>query len=275
MRIGAFFFSLCLVMSAGARGQQSWTDPVSGLGFVKVPPGCFDMGADRPGTPGPGWIHAVPGPDEVPRHKVCVDGFWLSKSEVTRGAYARVTGAVEHVVEVPKANVTWDEAVRFAALLSEKAGARFRLPTEAEWEWACHAGDPKPAVQAEGSDRFRLFEETAKVAWYRYEMQRDPAGAYNVMQKQPNAYGLFDMLGNTWEWVADGYDEAAYSRHAENNPKQPVVDDRRVIRGGSYKTDVARVRCGARNYAPAEERTDLIGFRVLRELEPPIAGDKK
>jgi formylglycine-generating enzyme len=268
------FVGVWFIASAGAQAEGRWTDPVSGLEFVKVPAGCFDMGADRPGATGTGWNSRVPGVDEVPRHKVCVDGFWLSASEVTRGAYSMVTGVIRHVTDLPVASVSWDEAVRFGALLSEKSAARFRLPTEAEWEWACHAGQPKPVAQPTGEEWFSLVEETAKVAWYRYGMGRDPT-ILPVMKKQPNAWGLYDMLGNAWEWVADGYDETAYSRHALNAPKQVPVDDRRVIRGGSYKTDIAQVRCGARNHAPVEERTALIGFRILRELDPKTPGDKK
>ena len=266
--------------SSAVSAQERWTDAVTGLLFVKVPAGCFEMGADRPGAAGKGWAFPVPGADEVPRHKVCVDGFWLSASEVTRGAYAKVTGIVHAATDRPVANVSWDEAVRFGALLSEKTAARFRLPAEAEWEWACHAVQSGAAVQPgvavpPGSAAwFSLVEETAKMAWYRYEMTRDPMIS-PVMKKQPNAWGLYDMLGNAWEWVADGYDESAYSRHAPNAPRQVPVDDRRVIRGGSYKTDIAQVRCGARNHAPAEERTALIGFRILRELDPQISGDKK
>lgn len=242
-------------------------EPVSGIEFVRIPGGCFQMGAAAAGSPQPGQFIAVPGPDELPRHEVCLKSFWMARSEVTRAQWSRVTEQVLHGVDRPVAEVDWHAASAFARQLAEKTGRTIRLPTEAEWEYACHAGEYRPASQPIGEERFRLLEETAELAWYRYHSGRNPQ-VHAVMSRRPNAWGLHDMLGNLWEWTADGYDQSAYARHAKDAPFQPPTDLGRVMRGGSYKSDLAKVRCGARSYAPAEERMNTIGFRVVMETGP-------
>ena len=241
-------------------------DSVSGIEFVRIPAGCFPMGADLAGRPKQGLPISVPAPDELPRHEVCVTSFWMGKSEVTREQWTRVTGKLWPGLDRPASEITWHEAMRFVEQLSSKSSGRFRLPTEAEWEYACHAGAYRPAIEPYGDARTRLFDETDKVAWFQYQAGRNPE-VRPVMNRAPNAWGLYDMLGNVWEWTADGYDPAAYARHARNDPFQPPVDERRVMRGGAFKTDIARVRCGVRSFAPADERMPSIGLRVVREID--------
>ena len=275
MKTGHFVLLCGLLagMVAPVGANERFVDEISGIEFVKIPGGCFAIGADRPGEPHPSWPIPMPAADEVPRHEVCVDAFWLGVTEVTRDQWTKVTGHVLYGSNMPVTDVSWEAAVKFTETLNEKhakanSSGGFRLPTEAEWEFGCHAGNYKPAVQVYDSPGFnRLHEETFALAWYRYRMWRDPT-AKSVKGKHANAWGLYDMLGNLWEWTLDGYDASAYARHARENPRQAAADERRVLRGGSYKTDITKVRCGARSYAPAFDRSPLFGFRVAREVVP-------
>lgn len=272
-RFAYLIATTCLLVTLPTHAGETFREPVSGIEFVQIPGGCFFMGTDVAGELREGLPIRAPGLDEVPRHEVCVSDFWLGKSEVTRGQWVRVTQQVRPGVDRPVVDVSWQEAVSFGEQLSAQAGGTYRLPTEAEWEYACHAGVFVPATQPLGEERLKLLEKTSLQAWYRYQSGRDPE-INPVMKKAANAWGLYDMLGNVWEWTLDGYEDAAYSRHARENPRQPAVDGRRVIRGGSIKTDLARVRCGARNFAPAIERSRLIGFRIVREAAPVEAAPK-
>ena len=258
--------TLFALWGGSALANEREVDAASGIEFVKIPAGCFSMGADRAGEQHEAWPVPMPDHDELPKHEVCVDAFWLSKTEVTRGQWKKVTNKVLPIIDRPVIDVSWDEAVQFTRDLSGVSAGKFRLPTEAEWEYACHAGTVVEAKQVFAEDFFRLLDDTLRLAAYRYQTGRDPT-ALSVAGRVPNDWGLADMLGNVWEWTLDGYDAAAYARHARHNPLQSATDDRRVIRGGSYKTDIARVRCGARNEAPKDERSPVIGFRVVKEIE--------
>lgn len=262
-----FTAALAFFWSMPTFSNETMVHEASGIAFVRIPAGCFKMGADAPGEAIAGLPIRAPGLDEVPRHEVCVGDFWLGKSEVTRGQWTKVMQTLMPGIDSPVSDVSWLAAMKFIAQLNVGEPGKFRLPTEAEWEYACHAGTVVPPTQPRGEERFALLADTLQVAWYRHESGRDPV-SHPVMAKKPNAWGLHDMLGNLWEWTADGYDEAAYGKHARQNPLNLSTDDRKTIRGGSYKSDLAQVRCGSRSYAPAEDRSPVFGFRVVREIDP-------
>ena len=257
---------LVLFASQGFAAPERMKDEASGIDFVRIPGGCYFMGSAAAGELMEGLPIRAPGVDEVPRHEVCVDSFWLGRSEVTQAQRLRLMSATPSGWDDPVNNVTWHEAMAFIAKLNASGKGRFRLPTEAEWEYACHAGTIVPVTQPSGGERLKLLEDTNQTAVYRYAAGNNPK-VRHAMAKKPNAWGLHDMLGNVWEWTIDGYDPGAYAHHARTNPQAAAKDDRRVIRGGSYKSDIAHVRCGARSYAPVEERSPVIGFRVVRELD--------
>lgn len=270
MRFFGRAIALGFLLGAGAVGAADiWQDTQSGITFVRTPGGCFVMGAAAPGQRVDGLPFTAPAKDEVPAHEVCVDGFWIGRTEVTRGQWQRVFGEAEVThPEWPVADVRWDDAQRFAATLSQRIGRRIRLPSEVEWEYACHAGVPRPVVQPLGEERVRMLDELIEVAWYRHPYRSDPH-AEEVGRKAPNAWGLFDMLGNVWEWTADDYAADAYLRHRRDNPQVDAGSLVKVIRGGSYRSEPPHARCGARNSLEDHDRSRVVGFRVV--MEPNVA----
>lgn len=217
-------------------------------------------GLDRRGTP------LAPRADEVPQHEVCVNGFWMGKHEVTREQWRLVMESLKPI-DVPNdrrpaVNVSWEDANGFVRRLNAQApaGERFRLPTEAEWEFACLPGEPKGDIEdAHGPRKVALLQ----MAWYR-EPQRDNPATRNVGELAANPLGLHDMLGNVWEWTEDIYLPDSYERHARDNPRVISGSDRHVMRGGSFKSDITQARCGARAHGVPNDRLPSVGLRVVR-----------
>jgi sulfatase modifying factor 1 len=180
----------------------------------------------------------------------------------------------------PVVNVTYRDALAMARWLSAREGATYRLPTEAEWEYACRAG---------GTTRFHtgdaprtllgsanLFDASALPHWRAWpgwaahalpgsdgHAWTAPAGSF-----APNAWGLHDMHGNVWEWVADWYAEDAYARSPRDDPRGPADGQVRVRRGGSWHSWAFYARCGYRNINSEGTRYTLVGLRLLREDAP-------
>lgn len=254
-------------------GDDAWTDPASGIRFVRMPAGCFEMGEHAAG-PAPPFAFPIPMPDELPRHRVCVREFWIGRTEVTRGQWRRVMAPDDAVPSRPEqamTDVSWHDAKRFAAVLSaskrgEQAGRNFRLPTEAEWEYACHAGERRTAVTVEGEDSGAFQRWAVERAWYEYPFIRD-RWAHDVGQKRPNAWGLHDMLGNVMEWTEDAYLADGYRRHASSDPRVAEAGAPKVVRGGSFRSPLERIRCGARFSAPEQDFTPVIGIRMVMTKE--------
>lgn len=260
----------CLLLAvhgaaAGEEPPRFWRDKATGLEFAFVPGGCFLMGAERPGEIGrKGWP-SPPRADEVPRHEVCVDPFWLSRTEVTYAAWRQLmperAESKPVAADRPVTGVAIEDAELFLQRLNNvAAGQRFRLPTEAEWEYACLPGEPASPMNEKHGPR---SQELLAVARYREPLHDDPVTAPVAMRKD-NRYGLYDMLGNVWEWTADTYAADAYAGHARNNPRHSAATGRQVMRGGSFKTDIYQTRCGARAWGVRGDRLESVGFRVLR-----------
>lgn len=178
----------------------------------------------------------------------------------------------------PVVNVTWHDAVAMARWLSRREGVRYRLPTEAEWEYACHAGtrtrygtgDDAAGLAAAAN----LFDLDAlrywQARWPDWAVQALPAHdgfAFTapVASYPPNAFGLHDMHGNVWEWTADWHGERYYARSPVEDPAGPPTGDVRVRRGGSWHTWPFYARCSFRNWNTPSTRYTLLGFRLLRE----------
>lgn len=262
----AAFTLICGTAGATPKALPTWTEPATGMVFVSLPKTCFQMGAEKPIDP-PFDSHwkrigykGNLAEDEVPRHEVCVDAFWMAKTEVSEADWAKVMGG-----EVPadggrraKVGVTWTQARQFAQQLTSQSGGkmRFRLPTEAEWEYACLAGA--------GKDKAEEASHLAGKAWFAEAPQR----SYEVRETgmlKPNDFGLHDMLGNAWEWTEDSYRNDAYARHVLYNPKLEEAGAPRVIRGGSFRTEFAQTRCAMRGRYDPAETLDAIGMRLVRE----------
>jgi len=214
--------------------------------MVRLPGGTFMMGSDS----------AESDPIERPIHQVTVSAFWIGKYEVTQAEFVSVMNMNPSLHRDndrnPIEQVDWNTAQTYIQQLNAATGKSYRLPTEAEWEYACRAGTT--------GDR---YGDVNSVAWYLGNAgdQERPVG-----QKVPNAFGLFDMLGNVSEWCSDWF--GMYSAAAQTNPRGPATGDRKIIRGGSWYMEARMVRASDR-YAPGPSLPptswgDDLGFRVVR-----------
>jgi formylglycine-generating enzyme required for sulfatase activity len=231
---------------------KEWRESATGMEFVWVAGGCYQMGCGA-------WANSCDN-DERPIHEVCLDGFWMGKTEVTQAQWKKVMGNLHPNSwggeNCPVEWASWQEVQEFVRKLRQLNGNQFlfRLPTEAEWEYGCRSGG-KPENYAGGSNADSL-------AWYVKNSGRQikPVGT-----KTANSLGLFDMSGNTAEWTQDTYDPSAYSKHQRHNPLLTMDGPYRVVRGGGYVFSLRGVRCGNRfsNFDPITPY-GMIGFRVVR-----------
>ena len=207
------------------------------------------MGSDR----GPG--------EERPAHRVRLRPFLIGRFEVTQAQWHAVTGGnPSHFAgcdACPVEQVSWEDAQRFLRLAGERAGAAYRLPTEAEWEFAAGGGaahEPWPGT----ADR----DDLPAYAWFKgsFEGRTHPAG-----QKRPNAFGLHDLGGNVAEWCADWFDPGYYARSAVEDPRGPAEGSVRCVRGGSFLGGADEVRTTSRRGSDPAARRRSIGFRVAQD----------
>ncbi len=209
--------------------------------MVRVPGGTFMMGCPVD--------DAECFPFEKPAHSVSIAGFWMDKTPVTQSQYHYVMGAnpshFSGCADCPVEMVNWNDAQNYCARVGK------RLPTEAQWEFAARAG-------AAGG----RYAELDEVAWY---AGNSSDKTHPVAQKQPNAYGLYDMRGNVWEWCADWYAEDYYSHSPSNNPKGPKTGRSRVIKGGSWHNNPKGVRAVSRTGCDPVQRGAELGFRCVRD----------
>jgi formylglycine-generating enzyme required for sulfatase activity len=231
--------------------------------MVWIPPGAFTMGS-------PPWQRARD-PDEGPPHEVTLTrGFWLGRCEVTQGQWERVMATrpwegqerVQDDPECPAVCLSWDDFHDLIHRLNEAAGdSRYRLPTEAEWEYACRAGTQGP--WSWGDEEGRLGQCARQHAWYRDNtVVSGTAYAHPVGHKLPNPWGLHDMHGNVWEWVADRYD--AYTAQPQVDPQGSDTGWRPVVRGGAFDFPARYTRSANRNFENRFSRTPNCGARLVR-----------
>lgn len=175
----------------------------------------------------------------------------------------------------PVVNVSWNDAIALTRWLTQQEGRRYRLPTEAEWEYACRAGgtgryqhgdDPAGLVRVGNT-----FDEDAAANWPAWRARAVPgrdghAFTAPVGRYAPNAFGLHDLHGNVWEWVSDWYGEDYYARSPTDDPQGPADGSVKVRRGGSWHTWPLYARCGFRNWNTVQTRYTLVGIRLVREL---------
>jgi len=231
-------------------------NPKDGLAYVWIPPGTFMMGC----SPGDNECEL----DEKPPHQVTITkGFWIGQTEITVAAYRRFVGSTAAQMpaapnfnagwtnqDMPVVNVSWDDATAFCGW----AGGR--LPTEAEWEYAARAGSTEA--------RYGAIDE---VAWY---VNNSGAKTHEVGQKRANGFGLYDTLGNAWEWVNDWYDKTYYQNSPSQDPTGPASGQLRVLRGGCWFYGPGNARVSDRyRYNPGLSYYYLVGFRCAGEVLAP------
>jgi len=203
----------------------TYTESVDGVSFkmVAIPGGTFSMGSNNGSS------------DEQPVLNVSLSAYYMGETEVTQALWQAVMGTNpsyhKDCDQCPVEQVSWDDAQRFIRNLNQLTGKRYRLPTEAEWEYAAKGGQ---SYTYSGSNVIK------EVAWYDGNSKGE---THPVKQKRANGYGLFDMTGNVWEWCADWYAADYYSKSHDKNPEGPSTGNRQVLRGGSwdYSSEGCRV----------------------------------
>ena len=221
------------------KGKSSFCDMV----FVKG--GTFQMGSNDGSD------------DEKPIHTVTVTGFYIGKYEVTQKQWKEIMGSnpssFKDCDNCPVESVSWNDVQNFLKKLNEKTGGNYRLPTEAEWEYAARGGNKTNGYKYSGSN------SVDDVAWY---TSNSGSKTHTVGTKQANELGIYDMSGNVWEWCGDWYDKDYYKNSPENNPKGASSGLNRVLRGGSWAVDAGGCRSANRlRINPGSTALD-VGFRI-------------
>ena len=220
---------------------------------VPIPAGSFMMGADKQ------FEEAEE--NEGPRHRVTIaNAFAIGQYEVTQAEWTAVMGSNPSVFkgrERPVDNVSWTDVQQYLARLNARTGLNYRLPTEAEWEYAARAGSDG-AYAFQGGKR-----QAARHAWFdeNSDDETHPVGLLT-----PSRFGLHDMFGNVWEWVEDCWNESYRGAPTDGGAWVTSPCHRRVQRGGSFFNSRDHLRSANRNYEDADYRFNRFGFRIARSL---------
>ena len=265
----------CLVLTFSSA-QKAKTNapkraPIDTTKFVLVEGGSFKMGTSEPVEP-----------CEAPEHGVTIKSFYIGKTEVTFNDYDKYCADTKRDTVTarglgrgtrPAITVSWNDAIAYCNWLSGKeklskcykidsTGVKYldtakgyRLPTEAEWEFAARGGNTTKGTQYAGST------DLNETTWYRANSN---GGTMPTAQKAPNELGLYDMTGNVWEWVWDIYSDTYYKVSAENNPKGPDAGPYRVMRGGAFYNYANYARVFTRQNSYPVFMQNSVGFRIAR-----------
>ena len=246
--------------------------------------------------------------DELPRHEVCVDGFSIGRHEVTVGQWRKFINATgyhteaeknsggtkgcwaarnekwgyqdgyywdrtgfQQTVSYPVACVSYNDVSRFVSWLQEESGKKYRLPTEAEWEYAARGGTASVRFWGDTLDdstcSYANVVDRGNGWGAAIPCNDDYKWAAPVGYYRPNGYGLYDMLGNVWEWIGDWYSPNYYQRSSGSNPKGPSSGKVRVTRGGSWGNNPMTIRCAGRGASKPDYRRSDLGFRLVLPAE--------
>jgi len=249
--------SLCIVVGVRAMGTEKVVAKQLELNLgggvklklVLIPAGTFEMGS----VDGAG--------DERPVHEVTIaKAFYVGVTEVTQAQYQAVMGSnpsYSKGPQLPVEQVSWHDAVEFCERLSQKIGKRVRLPSEAQWEYACRAG---------GLEALSYFDEAAQLGPYSWDASNSGGESQLVETKAPNAWGLYDMHGNVWEWCLDHWNKSYTLAPCDGSAWTTGDASKRVIRGGSWYSDASACRSSHRHSIVARGRNLNRGFRVVVSL---------
>jgi len=275
--VTAFILSGILAFLAGCNRSKPGDAPSeiktkSGAVVVQIPAGWFIMGDENE-------VDAKP-------HEVYVSAFYIDKYLVTQEQYQKVMGGNPSRWKAnmnPVEQVRWSDAARYCNARSRLEGLQscydlktwecnfdadgYRLPTEAEWEYACRAGTRTAYFFGNDPSKLRDY------AWFEENSAGQPRP---VGQKQPNPWGLYDMYGNVWHWCNDFYKVDYYQESSAENPKGPKTGDNKVVRGGAWKFSTQSCRSGYRynedpGYADVCFGYDIYGFRCVRSAGTSVS----
>ena len=248
--IAALVFAAWLLGARDARNAPKITKNQMGMEFVTVAPGAFIMGSDDGRN------------DEKPAHQVTITkGFLIGRYEVTAGQWKAVMGKEPPNFKsdfLPVQFVSWDNAQEFIGRLNQRNdGYVYRLPTEAEWEYACRAGTTGAYPD--------------NLEWLAFYEANSGHRVHQVGEKHPNAWGVYDMNGNMEEWCQDWYDKDYYAHSPETDPQGPSSGKERAVRGGSFldlgpfsaAVDNSKLRSAARSQSIPAGILDTYGFRIV------------
>ncbi len=229
--------------------SQNLTFTVDGVSFtmVYVPGGTFTMGATSEQASDADSY-------EKPTHSVTLSGYYIGLTEVTQALWKAVMGSNPSYFkgdQLPVEQVSWNDCQNFISSLNAKTGKNFRLPTEAEWEYAARGGQS-------GGTKYAGSDNINSVAWYNYNSGRE---THNVATKSPNSLGIYDMSGNVWEWCQDWYGE--YSRSSVTNPIGPSSGAYRVYRGGGWSGHARHCRVSHRLSGTPSRSGNRLGLRLV------------
>lgn len=286
-------FNLCgfQELFAGNDEQSVFTDPVTGMAFLRVKGGCFRMGS----------VFSQGENDEKPAHRVCVDDYHIGKYEVTVGEFRRFVDETGYQTDAeregncfgldkdgnwdvvsgkswknlsfnqqenhPVVCVSWNDAQAFTAWLRQKTAGGYRLLTEAEWEYAARSrGERRMFATRSGHLSRKLANYGPEVCCAPDDSDGNLYTA-SVGSYPANNIGVFDMSGNVWEWTADWYDADYYVHSPQENPKGPVTGKYRVIRGGAWNIPGRYSRCSNRREVKPTGRHVNHGFRLAKDIQ--------
>lgn len=261
------FLSAHLVRAAAFAREE-----IHGIPFVRIPSGRFVMGTTQENQlllEEKGWWNRFLSVEQ-PAHLVVIRRpFWIGQTEVTQAQWKRIMGKPHAPVSFegdgrPVDSVSYHDVQRFLKAINQLGTRRFRLPTEAEWEYCCRAGGWGLFLVGEGGG---LIEDET-LGDYCWMKRNSGGGTQPAAVKKTNAWGLHDMLGNVWEWCGDFYGREVY-QHRRNGATDPIHQapfPERVIRGGSWFLPIEYQRASLRSGRREEERSAYVGFRLVCEI---------
>ena len=245
-----FFLTAFLLISISFVSAQTQTFTVKGVSFkmVFVQGGTFQMGA----TSEQG---SAAESDEKPAHRVTLSDYYIGQTEVTQALWQAVMGSNPSNWKgsnLPVEQVSWNDCQQFITRLNQLTGRRFRLPTEAEWEYAARGGNKSRGYKYSGSN------DLGSVAWY----DGNSGKTHPVGQKNANELGIYDMTGNVWEWCQDWYDKEYYGKSPSTNPCNNTSASRRVARGGGWNNSARYCRVSNRDDISPGSTYIFLGLRL-------------
>jgi formylglycine-generating enzyme required for sulfatase activity len=235
---------------------DDWPDapvgpPPKTFEMVKVPGGCYEMGD----------LLGLGEANERPKHHVCVKDFLIGKFPVAQMEWIMVMGRnpsanVSCGGFCPVENVSWTDIQEFLGRLNARGGPQYRLPTEAEWEYAARSGGK--------AETWAGTSNVAEIGAYAWFIENAVFQTHIVGKKNPNGLGLYDMSGNVWQWMSDWYAETYYANSPEHDPRGPAAGKLRVLRGGYWGDPSSRMRTTRRIALPPDARGPGYGLRVVQ-----------